>query len=74
MGALKDENLMDDVVAWQSSTKRSYKAEKAVDKNKNSCAKTESRPVFRLDLKRPYVICNVMIWVSQGREHYKQNR
>ena len=34
MGARKEDNLIDDVVAWQSSTKKGYRAEKAVDETK----------------------------------------
>ena len=74
MGARKEDNLIDDVVAWQSSTKKGYRAEKAVDENKKTCAKTDSQPVFRLDLKRPYVIHLVIVISLQEKEHYEKNR
>ena len=74
MGARKEDNLIDDVVAWQSSTKKGYRAEKAVDENKQTCAKTDSQLVFRLDLKRPYVIHLVIVYSLQEKEHYEKNR
>ena len=73
MRARKKDNLMEDVVAWQSSTTEEHEAEKAVDKNNKSCAKTDSAPYFLISMYS-HVIRKIKIWTSHENENHTHEK
>ena len=73
MEAPEEDDLMEDVLAWQSTTNQNYSAEKAVDKNNKSCAKTKSTPTFFVYI-HPHIIRKIKIWTSHEEENEKNDK